>query len=236
MLSGSRNSPVQLTIGSQTFTIVRNLSAADLYMEPAMQQKTGKIKEGVYYVDINSTPMDTINSLMPELEKAVAIIFDLRGYPMKNHQVINHLLKTEESDKWMFIPRIIYPDYEHVTFDSLGWDMKPIAPQLKGKIIFITYGGAISYAESFMGYIKDRHLAIIVGQPTAGTNGNVNLIRLPGQYYISWTGMLVKNHDGSKHHLRGIVPDVIVTRTIRGIKEGRDEMLEKAIELAEGKK
>ncbi len=50
---------------------------------------------------------------------------------------------------------------------------------------------------------------------------------------VSWTGMLVKNHDGSKHHLKGITPDIYIERTLKGIKEGRDEFLEKGIELAE---
>jgi C-terminal processing protease CtpA/Prc len=114
----------------------------------------------------------------------------------------------------------------------MGWSMKPAPPHLSGKIFFLTDGSAISYAESYMGFIRDFHLATIVGQPTAGTNGNINPFTLPGGYRISWTGMLVKDHNGGKHHLKGITPDVPVQRTITGIREGRDEFLEKAIGLA----
>ncbi len=78
-------------------------------------------------------------------------------------------------------------------------------------------------------------LATIVGQPTAGTNGNVNPFTLPGGYNISWTGMKVLKHDGSQHHGVGIIPDVLVNKTIKGVKEGRDEFLEKAIEIAKRK-
>ena len=46
-------------------------------------------------------------------------------------------------------------------------------------------------------------------------------------------GMLVKNHDGSEHHLKGIIPDIFVERTLKGVAEERDEFLEKAIEIAE---
>ena len=84
-----------------------------------------------------------------------------------------------------------------------------------------------------MGFIKDFKLATIVGGPTAGTNGNVNPFSLPGGYNISWTGMLVKNHDGSKHHIRGILPDVPAERSVAGIKAGKDELLEKAMEIAQ---
>jgi len=84
-----------------------------------------------------------------------------------------------------------------------------------------------------MGFIEHYKLATIVGQPTAGTNGNVNPLMLPGGYYVTWTGMRVVKHDGSQHHGVGIIPHVLMKRTIKGVREGRDEFLEKAIELAE---
>jgi C-terminal processing protease CtpA/Prc len=53
---------------------------------------------------------------------------------------------------------------------------------------------------------------------------------LPGGYTISWTGMRVLKHDGSQHHGVGIRPTVPCSRTVQGITDGRDELLEKAIE------
>ena len=44
--------------------------------------------------------------------------------------------------------------------------------------------------------------------------------------------MKVQKHDGAQHHGVGIKPHVYVERTIRGLGEGRDEFLEKALELA----
>jgi C-terminal processing protease CtpA/Prc len=82
-----------------------------------------------------------------------------------------------------------------------------------------------------MGFIEGYRLAEIVGQPTAGTNGNVNPLMLPGGFRISWTGMKVVKHDGSQHHLIGIQPTVPMERTIQGVIEGRDEFLEKALEI-----
>jgi hypothetical protein len=43
--------------------------------------------------------------------------------------------------------------------------------------------------------------------------------------------MKVLKHDGSRHHGVGILPTVPVSRTIKGIAEGRDEILEKGIEV-----
>ena len=75
------------------------------------------------------------------------------------------------------------------------------------------------------------NLAEIVGEATAGPNGNINPFTLPGGYHIVFTGMKVLKHDGSQHHGIGIQPTVPVQRTVQGIAEGRDELLEKAVEV-----
>lgn len=98
-------------------------------------------------------------------------------------------------------------------------------------MVFLTDGRAISYAESFMGFIEHYGLGEIVGQPTAGANGNVNPFSLPGGFRITWTGMKVVKHDGSQHHLVGIRPTIPMKRTIQGIREGRDELLERAVDV-----
>ena len=86
-----------------------------------------------------------------------------------------------------------------------------------------------------MGFIEGYDLATIVGQPTVGTNGNINPFKLLDGFGVNWTGMKVFRHDGSLHHTVGILPDVYVERTIEGVKSGKDEFLEKAIEVIQSK-
>jgi C-terminal processing protease CtpA/Prc len=234
---GIRDSSLRLTVqrqdGQHTVRVAMTRDGNTWYAGARSKRPvSGWLRPGIFYIDIEKAPMDSINVWMPQLTQAKAIICDLRGYPNANHGLINHLLDKKEDTKWMFVPRLNYPDYEQVTYQGMGWEMAPQAPHLDGKIFFLTDGSAISYAESFMGFIKDFHLATIVGQPTAGTNGNINPFGLPGGYRISWTGMLVKDHNGGRHHLIGIEPDVPVQRTVQGIKAGKDEFLEKALELA----
>ena len=123
-----------------------------------------------------------------------------------------------------------------MTFQRQGeWKISATKPYLNAKKAFITDGRAISYAESCMGIVEHYKLGAIVGGPTAGTNGNVNPFALPGGYRVVWTGMKVLKHDGSRHHGVGILPTVPVSRTIAGVAAGRDELLEKAIEVVGGK-
>jgi len=102
-------------------------------------------------------------------------------------------------------------------------------------VAFITNGSAISYSESILGVVAGNHLADIVGEPSAGANGNITFFDLPGGYQISWTGMRVTNLNGSRHYLRGIQPNVVVHRTVAGVRAGRDELLDRALALVKAR-
>ncbi len=197
-----------------------------------------QLAKDIWYVDLTRAPMAAIDSVMDKLAGAKGVVFDLRGYPAGNHDVICHLLtgKEQRGEKWMWIPRIVYPDHERVEgWDGMGWAfLKPQEPHLKGKIVFLTDGDVGSYAESFMSYIEGFKLAEIVGGPTGGFNGDVNPIDLPGGYTFTWTGLKVTKFDGSQHHLIGIQPTVPLQRTLQAVREGRDEYIEKAVELIRG--
>jgi C-terminal processing protease CtpA/Prc len=171
--------------------------------------------------------------MLPQLEKAQGIIFDLRGYPRVSPELISHLIdKPVESARWM-VPIIKTPDHANIVDYSTDgrWKLEPVAPRLKGRIAFLTDGRAMSYAESLLGIIEAYKLADIVGEPTGGTNGDINPFTLPGNYTVRWTGMKVLKNDGSRHHGVGIQPTVLVHRTIRGIAVGRDEQLERALAI-----
>jgi C-terminal processing protease CtpA/Prc len=233
-LLGEKDSEITVTTGNNTITIKRNLTRQEYFKQEHQKPAYSQLDNNIYYLNLDAIEMDTINKLLPQLEKCSAIICDLRGYPNGNHDFISYLLEKDDTSKsWMRIPQIIYPDQKNITsYQNEGWGLKAKKPYLGDKkIIFIIDGSAISYAESYMSFIEGYKLATIIGQPTAGTNGNVNPFRLHGGYSIYWTGMKVIKHDGSQHHGVGILPNIYVNKTIEGIKAGKDEFLEKALEV-----
>jgi C-terminal processing protease CtpA/Prc len=234
-IRGKENSKIVLEINGKEAQIYRSINLRQyLSMYGEAKEQFKKINDEVSYLNIDLISMDSINKLMPQLEDSKSIICDLRGYPNGNHELISHFLKTKDTTEvWMKVPKTIYPNQENkIGYNDLNWGMPAKKPYLGDKqIIFIIDGSAISYAESYMGYIEGYKLATIIGQPTAGANGNVNVFTLPGNIRISFTGMKVVKHNGEKHHAVGIIPDILVSKTIKGIKEGRDEFLEKAISL-----
>jgi len=234
-LFGEVDTELTISVNNRDIILKRDSSYTYRITEIPIQKNTYKIlDQDIYYLNLSKISMDTITMLLPKLQESNGIICDLRGYPNGNHDLISHLLEERDTSKsWMRIPEIIYPDQEKITgFETHSWDLEPKRPYLGDKkVVFIIDGRAISYAESYMSFIEGYDLATIVGQPTAGTNGNVNSFNLLGGYAISWTGMKVLKHDGSQHHGIGIKPDVLVNRTIEGVKAGRDEFLEVALNI-----
>ncbi|QEH37715.1 Peptidase family S41 [Aquisphaera giovannonii] len=212
--------------------------ASLIHAEPGMPPsesrppKVAEVRPGIFYVDLDRVSDADFREALPRLEKASGIVFDFRGYPSRisPDTFFPHLVDHPVASPQWHIPTILKPGRGGMTFDRGGeWSLRPAAPFLKARRAFLIDGRAISYAESCLGIVEHEHLGELVGGPTAGTNGNINVIDLPGGYKVVFTGMKVLKHDGSRHHGVGIRPTVPVSRTIRGVAEGKDEALEKAI-------
>lgn len=206
-------------------------------MEPLRERRPdpiAELKPGLWYVDLERTVDADFKAALEKLAAARGIVFDLRGYPSVQPDPLRHLTDTPiQSARWN-IPIVRRPDQKDVEWNTGGrWTLEPLKPRLTENVVFLTDARAISYAESWMGIVEAYKLGTIVGETTAGTNGNVNPLALPAGYRVMFTGMKVLKHDGSRHHGVGIAPAVRVSPTVAGIRAGRDEQLEKALEILE---
>lgn len=233
-----RGSTVNLAVdnGSGPRTVGLRCDATQV---PA-EQRPDPISElpgGIWYVDLTRANMAQVTPKIETLAKAAGVVFDVRGYPTDSGaRILPYLIDSPESDRWMHIAKIIGPFHQTSGWQSVGWNVGPLPPRFAGKILFLTDGRAISYAESVMGYIKDRKLGTIVGSPTAGANGNVVGFLVPGGFNLTFTGMRVTGHDGqAPHHLQGVQPDILLEPTLASIRNNRDEVLERAIAVIRGK-
>jgi Peptidase family S41 len=192
-----------------------------------------ELEPGVWYVDLTRATQDQVKPSIGRLAEARGVVFDLRGYPTDaGAGILPHLLDSPENGSWMHVAKLVGPFGQSAGWESQGWNMSPAAPKLRGRIAFLTDGSAISYAESVMGHVSDLKLGHVVGGVTAGTNGNVATFDLPGGFIVGFTGMRVTGHDGrTPFHLVGVRPDLAVAPTLAGLRAGRDEVLERALEF-----
>jgi hypothetical protein len=194
--------------------------------------KLREIKPGVFYVDVTRLTDAEFSAALPDLAKAKGLVFEMRGYPSLDPRVwLSHLSSDRlQSARWN-VPKMRRPDRTDVEWVASRWEIEAGQPQLTANRVFLTDGSAISAAETVMGIVEAYKLGEIVGGPTAGTNGNINVTDLPLGYRIWWTGMKVLKHDGSQHRGVGILPTVPVARTLQGVREGHDEPLDRALSL-----
>ncbi|WP_175470686.1 S41 family peptidase [Pedobacter hartonius] len=239
-LNGPKNTCVLLSLtgknGKKTFLVERNVKGQTYKngYENEPYTKEGWLRPNIYYMNLSRDSV-TKKLIEEQLFSAKAIIFDLRGYPTNDEvfSILPHLInKPLKKRQFFFIPQIIYPDFKKVGYQREGSRTNAETPFIKAKIYVLTDASAQSASETFLAQVKGLPNVTIIGTPSSGTNGNINVIYLPGKYTISYTGMMTKNADGSKHHLKGIIPDIILTPTIDGIKNGQDEPLNLAIKIA----
>lgn len=216
--------------GAREVTLERTASPVPAEKRP---QPVSELAPGIFYVDLTRAAMSQIEPVLQRLAAAGGVVFDVRGYPTGDaHRVLPHLIEAAENARWMHVPRVVGPFGLWAGAQSEGWNLQPATPRVAAPRVFLTDGRAISYAESMLGYVADLKLGRLVGGPTAGTNGNVATFEVPSGFSIAFTGMRVTHHDGqTPFHLTGVRPDVAIEPTIAGLRAGRDEVLEKGLEL-----
>jgi len=106
----------------------------------------------------------------------------------------------------------------------------------KAPIVIIVNATTLSQAEYTTMAFQSSPNVTVIGSMTAGADGNVSQISLPGGILTAISGLGVYYPDGTETQRKGVKIDMVMHPTIKGIKEGRDEFLEKAIEIINGNK
>ena len=193
---------------------------------------TTELEAGIFYVDLRRVDEPMFQRILPELQSASGIVLDLRGYPTPYARyVLPHLLIEPVKSQQFLIPITTWPDRKRVRFEDVSQSLAPQEPYLSARKIFLIDANSISYSETLLSIVAYYQLAELVGEPTAGANGNSNATRLPLNLTFYWTGMKVLSHDGTQFHTIGVQPNILVSQSWQGIIHGQDEQLEAALEL-----
>jgi C-terminal processing protease CtpA/Prc len=112
--------------------------------------------------------------------------------------------------------------------------IEPAAPRYEGKVVVLLDEVSQSHAE-FTAMAFRAAGAFIVGSTTAGADGNMVRFPLPGGLRAAFSGLGAYYPDGRPTQRVGIVPDLVVHPTVEGIRAGRDEVLETALEAVLGR-
>lgn len=192
-----------------------------------------EVRPGIFYVDLSRISDDDLIGAVDRLAAADGIVFDMRGYPflLTPELLLGHLIDKPVTSHWFNSPIVTQPDRQGWGWHSVYFVPTPLAPRFTGRFAFLIDGRVLSAAESLIGVVEGERLGALVGGPTAGTNGSMDPFDVAGGHTLRWTGMDIRKKDGSPHLGVGIKPTVPVRRTLAGVTAGRDELLEKGIEV-----
>ena len=219
-------------------TLPRTKLNYELDTDPDPKASAYKVMEGgIGYL----FPGKYKNSDLPELKKAFkntkGIIVDMRCYPSDFMPfTFVPFIKTKDrgynaSGNGSFVKFTTVDLMRPGTF-SIGEDMStPASNEYRGKVVVIVNERTQSQAEYTTMAFQSSPNVTVIGSTTAGADGNVSSITLPRGISTMISGIGVLYPDGTETQRKGIRIDYEIKPTIKGIKDGKDELLDKAIEI-----
>jgi hypothetical protein len=172
-----------------------------------------------------------ISKIIPEIAKTKGLVIDLRSYPsdfivfsLGNFLVPNPTKFVKFSEPSISAPGL-FTYTKELEVGGKGSD------PYKGKVVILINESTQSQSEYTTMAFRTAPGATVIGSTTAGADGNVSRFSLPGGINTMISGIGVYYPDGKETQRVGIIPDIVVLPTIKGIKEGRDELLDRAIAI-----
>jgi carboxyl-terminal processing protease len=185
----------------------------------------------IAYVNVRRLSPALLDPVLDQLQSCRAIIFDVRNYPYAIiMELMERLLPSRVPFATFYMPDPSRPGFLVREADSYCGPYPASANYYRGKVVMLFDEETLSMAEFLCMALQTVPGATAIGSQTAGADGNVTRnIPLPGGITACFTGLSVFYPDGRQTQRIGIVPDIEARPTIKGIREGVDDVLQRAI-------
>ena len=191
------------------------------------------LSSNVAYLKLSSVQAVKSASYIQSAAGTKGLIIDIRNYPSEFVVfTLGSLLVSNPTDFVRFTNGDVTNPSAFHWGPPLG--IASHQPHYSGKVVILVDEITQSQAEYTTMAFRTAPGAVVIGSTTAGADGNVSTVPLPGglSSYISGIGVFYPDNRPTQRV--GIVPDIKVTPTIEGIRAGRDELIEEAIRVIEG--
>ncbi len=192
------------------------------------------LPDNIGYMDLRQLGIGDIDGAFERLRNSKAIIFDMRGYPRNTRAALGSWLsKRPQIISSRMVRKLAFSPDTKATEEREGrqqWTLDP-AKHYGGPTVLLIDERAQSQSEATGMVLRAANGTRFVGSHTAGANGDGSSFFVPGGIRIGLTGQGVVHPDGRQLQRIGLVPDIAVTPTINGMRQGRDEVLDRAVAL-----
>jgi C-terminal processing protease CtpA/Prc len=187
------------------------------------------LSDQVAYLKLSSVQAAQVSNYIDRAQGTKGLIIDIRNYPS---EFVVFALGSLLVDRPTQFARFTSGDLDNP--GAFRWRGEPLTlspqqPHYSGKVVILVDEVSQSQAEYTVMAFRSAPQAMVVGSTTAGADGNVSQVILPGGLSTMISGIGVFYPDKRPTQRVGIVPDVEMRPTIAGIRAGRDEVLEEAL-------
>lgn len=196
------------------------------------KEKFKLLDNNIGYVDMGILQVKNVPDMIETLQSTKAIIFDMRNYPNGTMEAVSNFLNAKEKEFVIYtIPDYTYPGrFKWTEPYTTGSENNT---NYKGKVVVLLNEESISQSEWIAMSFQTAGNTTIIGSQTAGADGNASDFQLIEKFYTQFTGLGVYYPDKRETQRIGIIPDIEVKPTIKGIQEGKDEVLDRAVQFIE---
>lgn len=178
------------------------------------------------YVNMGILTKDEVNEMYRNLSSAESIIFDIRNYPKLTIIPLSELLLPQSTTYYQFnFPETSYPGKFYSKKNNIG---RKNPDYYKGNVIILVDENTQSQAETTTMMFKQHPNSKVIGSNTSGANGDIIKFKI-ADLDTCFTGLGAYYPDGRETQRIGIIPDILIKPTVEGIKNGKDEVLERAL-------
>lgn len=222
--------------GKVAVKTIRRYPYQDLKIKQKEKETFKIIENNIGYIDIENLKITDLPIIFSQLKDSKAIVIDLRNYPQEDdiESALAEYLNFEEKESAKLIdPDLNYPGrYIWRETQKCG---KTNPNNYKGKVVLLVNEHTQSHGEHTAMFLQTAPNATIIGSQTAGADGGVFQIEVIKGIRTQITGYGMFYPNKKETQRIGIVPDIEVKQTIKGIQESRDEVLEEAIRFIKKK-
>lgn len=180
------------------------------------------------YVQGNKLKKENMESLKRLFAGTKGMIVDMRGYPIDdlNATITHYILGSPTPFVKVSSGSIETPGQFTMTSAIATGTKNP--SHYKGKVIVLVNEMTQSNAEFVTMAFQSSGRTKVIGSTSAGADGNISMINLPGGFSTYFSGLGIYYPDGTNTQQTGLKIDQTVRQTIKGVSAGVDELLERA--------
>ncbi|MCV9927070.1 S41 family peptidase [Flavobacterium sp. LS1R49] len=192
-------------------------------------EKSKNLENNIGYINMGEIGKEDVPVVMEQFKNAKAIIFDLRNNSQGTNYAVSEYLNPEPKEFVKFIDNDLSFPGRFVWREEIEKSGKTNPDYYKGKVILLVNEVTQSHGEYTAMCLQAAPHVTVIGSQTAGADGGVCRLEIIKGFRTQFTSYGIFYPNKKETQRIGIVPDIVIKPTIKGIQDGKDEPLDRAI-------